>query len=540
MNPNVKQILIESILGGHSNFHNFASSDEYQSSMGIDYELNAVDFSASGYIIPSFVSTTASFSGVPMWMEENPKDAYTYVYDSVGSIYTLDTNNTLTGLTDLNDGGTAQANGLSYYDNYIYAARSTTVARYGPLNGTASWTDDYWSTTLSKTALSDTAYPLYSSIFAQKIPNHVMLRHTDGKLYFGDVADNQGVLHCISTTKTTVEGDTDDGSAYNVVDFPYGMYPTAIASYGDLIAIALVEANSTAATTRNRAKIIFWNPSNPNTYDRIIDSDYPDTIITAMLNSNGVLYTFSCAPTFLSGTRICRYVGGNTFEQVSFVDYCDPPFPGAVKGYLNKILFGTRTTKPIGSGIGGSPTGFGGVISIGTSLSPVSKIIRNIVGLQIDQQSIVTTLSTTGARGVRLCAYITSNGDKYFYSQSTPGSSSGNTGFTNSVFVSQTYRLGSPYKIKKISFDLPSDLNATDTYNIQPIIRKDDNSSSQELTLINYSSYPSTRHIVLRPGDCSGKYNFNLELRFSGTGSAALYRYGIALPIKIEYEDIDD
>lgn len=175
--PNIITIKMESILGGQSPMSHFAGSDQFRASLGIDPGLPAVDNTAvlfkesgvlaSGLIRPAAYSSIAENSGTtiastPMWLKQNPKDGYTYVYDAVGSIYTIGPSYyaALSGLGDLNDGGSARGNGCDYFDNYMYFARDTTIARYGPLNGTPTFIDDYWAGTLGLTALSNTTYPV--------------------------------------------------------------------------------------------------------------------------------------------------------------------------------------------------------------------------------------------------------------------------------------------------------------------------------------------------------------------------------------------
>ncbi len=170
-------IRIESILGGQSPMTHFAQSDQFRASLGIDPGLPAVNNTAvlfkesgiisSGLIRPAAYSSIAentgtTIAGTPMWLVQNPKDQYTYVYDAAGSIYTIGSGyyNEIAGLGDLNDGGSARGNGSDYYDNYMFFARDTTIARYGPLNGTPTFIDDFWVGVLGLTALSNTTYPM--------------------------------------------------------------------------------------------------------------------------------------------------------------------------------------------------------------------------------------------------------------------------------------------------------------------------------------------------------------------------------------------
>jgi len=558
-------IRIESILGGLSTYENFGGNDQFQSALGIDPDLPSQDqsgsladrsFTSSGFIRPSGSFNPASeaiahITNYPLWLVPQPKNSSnTYIYDVGGSVYTYD-GTFIQGLGDLNDGGTATGNGAEYYDNYIYFSRSTTVARYGPLDGTPSFTDDYWVATLGKTALntgtdvSNGLYPAHPFMGTLRFPNHQMIRHSDGKLYFADVVNNQGVLHCISTTKTTVEGDTDNGSTFNAVDFPFGMYISALASYGDKIAVALYEG--TGLTTLNfpsRARVAIWDPTNPLTYDLLTDDEFPDPYISAMLNSNGVLYTWSCEFGILeTGVRILRYVGGKSFEQVGYLDYVYPPMPGAVDGRLNKIVFGTHATDPVETGC---------VYAIGQKKSPVSNAIFNIMnvstttsavteigGFPINSDVSVTALKFARQYGLHntspLVGWARRNPSAGLEIGFGLNSSTDGGWYAESIFRSQVFRLGRPFKITKLSIPILTSIDASSV--VTPILFMDGQSTTYEqedITSANYGS--SEKLIVQRPTNATGKHNFFLSLDW--TPSDDLLTVG--LPIIIDGEYIDE
>lgn len=538
--PPTIQILIESILGGIAEYDNFAAADEFKSSYGIDPDLGVFNsdnqVSSSGLLRPvNLVSAATTMASLAMWIIPSAKrDKQIYVYDSVGSIYTATAGPTLTGLGDLNDGATASGNGAEYYDNYIYFARDTTVARYGPLDGSPVFTDDYWVTTLSKIALSNPVYPLIGAPDTNySIParNHVMLRHL-GKLYFADVVGNQGVLHTISTSKSSVEGDTDNGSTYNAIDFPYGMYPTALASYGTEVAIALVEGDAISASAlatndaSKRAKLVFWDPTNPNTYDSITQVEFPDPIISAMCNSNGILYTFS-GQLSTPGVRVCRFVGGYSFEQVGYVDYAYLPHAGAVDAILNKVLFGSASDAV--------PIGYkkGSVFGIGSKKSPINSNIFNIMGANGD---MITSIRLAGLQALAQLAPIIGSSNRDITTVSVFSSANG-----IQAWRSQTFRIGQPFKIKKIRFPLAVDLPTG--VDLLPIIYVDEqNQNSNDdftpLPTINITNYPSNpRNIVIRPTGLVGAHSFFLELQWTHTNALPLI---LGLPITIEVELLDD
>lgn len=522
--PKKFQIQIDSILGGIGAYSDFARKDQFRMSYSVDPDqAYATDTIASGLLRPipytKFSDTTVT--AAPKWMTANPKDANIFVYDAAGSVYTFDTGFTVTGLADLNDGGTAEGNGMAYYDNYIYAARSTTIARYGPLNGAATWTDDYWATTLSKTALSDTTYPNFTGQ-ALEMPNHPMYRHNDGKLYFADVVGNQGVIHYIATTKTTTEGDTDNSSTYNALDFPYGYWPTAITGYGTDLAIALYEGSTTGSTLQRRAKLSFWDTTNPNTYDKLIDVEFPDPIITALLNSNGILYTFS-GQIGLRGTRICRFVGGYSFEQVAYVEEAFPPSQGAVDGFLNRVIFGSQITTYTDRG--------GAVFSVGSKKSAISNEIFSIMGCSASNPaSTITALGFFEPAGTGVQRMIAG----WNISGSTGGSNNGldrQNNYSTAYWTSQKYRLGQPFKITKIRFPL---VEALGSNSVIPTVYVDNSTSTTTLTSMNSTTYPNQQTVVIRPNALTGRHTFQLEVKWDSASTP------ISLPITIEGEYLDD
>ena len=525
-----RQIRIESILGGHSVSSNFARSDQFQSSLGIDPSMPP-SFT-SGMYFPGGILTPVSgnkvsqstTNGIPMWLKTNPKDANIYVYCSTGSVYTTDGLSVVTGLGDLTDGGTSTANGMAYYDNYMYFARSTTIARYGPLNGTPVFTDDYWVTTLSKTALTDTTYPLHFSTVSY--PNHILHRHSDGKLYIADVVGNQGYIHYISTTKTTVEGDTDNGSTYQKLQFGYGLWPTAIETYGSSLVIAFYEGNNSFVTERqSRAKIAFWDTTSAN-FNSITWVEFPDALITAIKNVNGVLYfTSSNVTDFAGGFRVSQYVGGYSFQDIFIAPTGFSPSPGAVDGTASRLVFGTNNQN--------SPASQAGVYSYGLAKTGLSGGVFNVMSCGDTSGNPVTSL-------------VLSSSLNFVYDSPLVGLSNGflnypaTTSFEGvaSYWWSQMYKIGQKFKITKIRFPLAQAVSAGII--ITPKIYTDNgNGTTYTLTAINNTNDSGLFNIVRRSGSSgeviTGNNSFWIELAWTGTTLCS-----VTLPITIEYELLDD
>lgn len=544
-----KLILIESILGGHAPATHFASADQFRGSLGIDpslpisdVPLTAKTLGASGLLRPvgSQKVSSTTITNPPLWLKTNPKNGLVYVYDLACSAYTINPSSSFatTALSDagaLTNSASNGGNGCEYYDNYMYFLKGTDVARYGPLDGSPTFNGSYWVGTLGKTALVDTSYPADRRTNLFRYPNHVAHRHSDGILYFGDVVGNQGTIHTIKTAKTTVEGDTDDGSTYAKLQFGYGLWPTAIESYGNDLAIALFEGSVNVAARQMPAKIAFWDTTSQN-FNSITWVEFPDAIITAMKNINGVLYVYS-SNINMTGFRVTRFVGGYTYEEVEYVEQGQSPFPGAVDGNSQRLLAAVTADTP-----------------------ESSACVHSIMGLQKSKLSkgLFNVMRLTGGSAATACALAlvpnvqASNTNFNFYNALCGWSSNVSSGSTNgvdtsgteynnapSVWWSQMFRIGQRFKVTKIRIPLATPVATNHTLTVT-LYTDDGQGTTYTYQTINNTNYPnSERNIVLR-SDVNGAlpegfHNFWLELRWSGS---ALLTVG--LPISIEYEIQDD
>lgn len=532
------QIQINSILGGHAPTTNFAGDGQFRASLGIDpaqpIDDNDTAYStiASGVIRPTacekFSSTT--ITSAPLWIRSNPKNALVYVYDANGSAYTIDP--TMTTVTALADRGlltNSLGNGCEYYDNYMYFFKNTDVLRYGPLNGTPSFGTDanasYWVSTLGKVALQNTTYP---TTFKNqiRIPNHPACRHSDGALYFGDVVGNVGTIHFIKTKYTTVEGDTNDGSTYNALDVGYGLYPTAIESYGTDLAIAFYEG-SAGNLRQPRGKIAFWDTTSASP-TKIVWVEFPDTLITAMKNVNGILYVVS-GNVNNQGFRVTQFMGGYQFQEVFYSETGEPCLQGAIDGILNRVIIGSHTSVPESSGC---------VYATGLQKSALGTGMFNIMGCT-GQTSSTCVTSLLYADNSEFGFYTPITG----WTQAGEGSTGVSHGldkqdslynYAPSVWWSQMYRVGKHFKVTKLR--IPLCQAVTTNMAVVPKIYTDDgNGTTYTLTTINNTNYPnSERYITYNLENVSARNNFWLELRFSGSN---LLTVGLPITIDIELTD---
>ena len=514
-------IKINTVLPGWGVSEYFITEGQFQNSIGIDPEMPRTDSGTrpSGLLRPTamakFSSTT--ITGVPLWISSNNKDTNAYIYDNTGKVYVA--NSGLTSATILNSGSaltTSNGNGQAYYNNYLYQAKQTNVSRYGPLNGTPAFDQDWWTTVPSLTALANTTYPAINGVL---MPNHTMfVNPANNRLYFCDVdSNNVGILSMIKTKKTTVEGDTNDTvvpSAYKVLDTYYGWYPTCIDSVGTELAIGVIDGVNTGVKQGN-AKVLFWSTlASDTSYNR--EAILPDPLITAMKNVNGQLYVFSGSAS--GGMRISRYLGGQSFEEIYYADDQYPPLAGAVDFLINRLVWGASTTSPATSA---------SVMAIGSKVRGFSMGVHNILkATSAGASPNVTALKyfTQGAKAQPIVGWS---------DESAKGLDKLSTTYGTSIWRSQIYSLGNSGVIKNIRIPLAAAVAAN-----MAVVAKiyiDDGSSSETVATINSTNYSSgERYIKLTP-QTKFKNNFYIELTWSGT-----VLLPIAFPIIIEGDLLTD
>src|SRR3990167_3801019 len=371
------RITIDSILGGRSPLNDFSSEGQFRDSLAIDpdSENYVAGNRASGSLTPTPSTLVGNVAAEPLWLRLTPKGDEVYVYAQNGRVYTIPLDSYT--LSNLNNGTAltdSSGNGAAYYDNYFYFAKNTDIARYGPLTGTKLFTQAYWTSTLSLSSLGNgVTYPALKRGVSRYL-NHILHRHVDGKLYVADVmAGNavhtgKGAIHYIKTTKTTVEGDRNDGSTYNALDLPYGVWTTDIESFGTDVSISAYEGNTTSGNTRGlRSHLYLWDTTSSSFYKDI--DDWDDPLISALEIVNGELWVFSGNPGSI-GCRVSRHIGGYSFEEIAYFEDSHPPLAGATDSIVNRVIFGGFTS---------SMGNYGCLYAIGSRVSKVTQGLFNIM-----------------------------------------------------------------------------------------------------------------------------------------------------------------
>lgn len=519
-------ISINSILNGFSATQYLGVEGSYNSAVGIDPDFAVgSDIRTSGLIVPvayeKFSGT--EFTGFPNWIITNNKTTNTFIYTSDGKLHSFDsalamraTDEKTTALPISITGGAG--NGAAFYNNFIYLAEATDVTQYGGMDQGASITitENVWTGgKFSKSALTNTTYPTVRGV---AIPNHPMHVHGDNSLYFGDVVNGQGVLHRIHTKKVTIEGDTDDTtvpSAFNALDLPSGYYPTDIESYGTDVVISAIYSNGSTINQGNGA-LFFWDPTNTDTFYRQVT--LIDPLVTAMKNINGTLYIWSGNAS--NGVRLSKYVGGETVQEVEYLEEGTPPFAGAVDAIGVRPVWGSWQTYPISSA---------SVFAYGSKKETLPKGLHNIA----KSTSSGTTPTITSLKVVQQADNIKPRLIIGFGDGSAKGLDKlSSTATYTSVFRTKMMNVGSQFDIDRIRIPLASAVNANTSIGVK--IYFDDGSDSATLTTINNTNFPGARKIVyknpeLSQAGASGENNFFLEFTWNGTSGTP-----ISLPIKIK------
>lgn len=509
----LRTVKIQSVVGGWSPAQYLAREGQFLSSLGIDPDMpiSTSDTRTSGVAVPvcyaKFSSTTVTAS--PIVIVTDPKNTLTYVVLSNGRIVTYNSSFASETLVGTVAGGVA--NGAAYYNDYIYVTTGTDVSRYGPLSGVPALTDNYWTSTLSLAALANTTFPTFRSV---SVPNHWMFVAGNNELYFANFASGQGQLNKIVTTST----GTNNGSAANVLDLPFGYYIADIDQMNTDVAIIAFQTTDTTVQ-QGAAALFLWDTTSDTFYRQV---NLPDPIATAVQNVNGTLYVFS--GNAQKGCRVSRYAGGETVQDVAYLEESNPPLAGAVSAIGNRVVWGAWVTNPaacstvfaLGSKSSDIPMGLHSIIR--TSSTGANPLVTSIYPVQ--QTSNITPQFVVGWK------------DDSGYGLDSRSTS----GTLSAVLRLPLVSIGMPFRIIRVRIPLAGAVDASTT--VTPTMYIDDASSNTVLSTVNNTNFPSRRKIVYKaPGLASlgGSNNFYLQLAWTGTTQIPML-----LPVEFDVDVYED
>ena len=241
----IQSIDINSIYGGISPTLNQGEEGSYLGACAIDPDIK-INNRIGGSISPtSYSLTTSAVSGVN-WFEKNDQNNNIYYYNRNGEFGFIDPlGNTTVVATIIGSSG----NGLRYYNNYYYLATNSNIHRYGPMNGTPTLTENWWSSVAPKRNVFriNPVSPFDRAIIgigtdtgiAQSIqePTSITFRYVEFLMSVSGPTENLFINVSLQTDANGIPSGTKIASV-DIPSFKIGFAgsPNEIAGYGSLIA----------------------------------------------------------------------------------------------------------------------------------------------------------------------------------------------------------------------------------------------------------------------------------------------------------------
>jgi len=508
-------------------------SEGYLGSCAIDPD-EKINGRIGGVISPVNTEIVSGVSGA-MWFAENDKDDNTYYYTKDGDFGYIDENYGVSAISAF----TASGNGLEYYNNYYYIATGTDIHRFGPLE-TPAVELNWWSGRASLDKLGDTSYP---QIGVYNIPNHHLHIHGDGTLYLTDFQNNQGRIHRLKTVDLIqlsdvtevfimgeiITGETSkasstimgvDGVYLKVINtigtftlnenvtgttqgiakfikytegsapileemdaliLPPKYQPISIESFGTDLGIIAIKNQA-------EASIFLWDTFADSFYRQIL---LPYEKVSAVKNHNGIPYIFGGDD---DGYSVSIYTGGNTVEQIRYIDNGLMPLQGAIDTSFNRLKWGSKQDYPETRGCVwslGSKTGHAGLHNIASAGTQVAALKGNLMG----------HANGFSKRG----------------------------GLYDSIWRSEPLSFGRPFDLEEVVIPLGADLGASDTITVTFYY---DNEDSNNSFVIDSTTY-ADRIIKLHP-EAQGVQNAFIEVKIESVNQIHIF-----FPITISYKIYD-
>lgn len=527
------KLRIDSILGGIAPAIHAAGKGQFLASQGIDPEVDVLKY-PSGYIMPTGFTafSGAALNAAPTWLLTSNHNTKVYAYCDNGRLVSYD--NTLGSETNAGTPTSGAGNGAVILNDYLCLMTPTDVSVYGPLSGSPSITNTWWTTTASLTAFANSLNAATRNVY---YPNHAAHLHSDGKAYICDYNGLRGRINKLGITSA----GANDGSAYDVLALPTGFRPYDLETFGTDLAIVGSSAGTDTATKQGGAFLVLWDTFSPSFYRQI---PIPGAMATAVLNVGGVLYIWAGSVDY--GYSLFRYTGGFGVEQVWSTHEGSPPFAGAVDAVGDRVVWGAFTTSsgPYQGGACLFSKGYQnkrlgpadaihniGVVNTGQTL-PVVSAVKYV------QQAQNTKYPVIGWRTDTSATYGLS---KY--------SASAVKAFCS--FASEVFSINRPFAVRDIRLPLTAAVSVGGDPIISPYIYYDDATTYKALNSIGLGNYPGLSTVkyealeieqaatVDSNGGVSGfvaNNNFMLYVQISSIAAQT----GIALPIEITVETLDN
>jgi hypothetical protein len=289
-----------------------------------------------------------------------------------------------------------------------------------------------------------------------------------------------------ATNVGKVTGDIE----LNALTLPADMKPVALESFGSDLAILAINSTDNDIN-QGEARLYLWDTFDVSFYREV---KLPYATATALLSHNGIPFIWGGDE---RGYSFSRYVGGDSVQELFYVDDGVPPFAGAVTGDNNRILWGTRTTYPLESA---------SVMAWGSRNAAIPNGLHNIAQVVLDSQDkqvTALTVATKSDDGLVIGARSSS--------ESVLAKSGGEY---QSVFRTKLQNVGREFVVKQLTIPLAKQVNSNMSIGVKVYV--DNESRSKVLPTINSANYGGKDKVVIYP-DITGESNYFIEFTWTGT-----------------------
>ena len=263
--------------------------------------LNIYDHTSQLTILPKSakVSSTVVLGLIKWIVDGRPFIDARFAYDDGGRIYKEDSNGDWSLLQTTSS---SHGQGLEVFDNYLYYVQDTQVGRYGPLDGSAAFDDDW------QTGLNDTSSIGFAPVKA--FLTGVVIGHGDQLAYW-------------------------DGSVFSAttLQFLSNANVRALETLDEFLVIGTFRG--TDITDNQDGFLYYWDGASTsfNYFSQVKEGG-----VAALTTSKGRIFSILGS----SGSLFMNYQPFNLVQQLPNVtvnDYVDI-YPGAISNYHNRVFIG--------------------------------------------------------------------------------------------------------------------------------------------------------------------------------------------------------
>ena len=342
------------------------------SSWRFGYGVNIHDEPSKFSALPKSLNVLSGAYGAGIVLQDELRwirDGYPWInnvfaYGSTGRVYQEDAAGNWTYIHTVPN---SVGNGMEVFNDYLYCVGDTTISRYGPLDGTPTWSDS-WQTGLNSTnALGFAPCLVFSTGLAIGHGNSVGFLSnslTPGFTTFtaytvGNVIVYSGQYwRCIlayttgNATTITPDIDTTHWAAYTsstapvqwtvaAIQLPSGVNITSLCRIEQYLAIGTT--GSTSIFDNENGYIFMWDGSSP----------YFNFFNNIEQGSCNALVNYRNQPLSINGSQGIIYLGYDPFIKVHQlpklpISGAVQVYPGAVTSWKGKVYigFGARSIDP--------------------------------------------------------------------------------------------------------------------------------------------------------------------------------------------------